>query len=230
MLAGGFIFRFEVVFSFSSLTEEEIKILRSRRMKKTLVMAFALMMAASVSFAAGTTAASSSSTGNWVIQVAGDVVIPTGDASNAYTLGFGGEAMVGYAFDQNFTLGVLSGYQNWSINTPAGESSSGFSAGYIPIELVAKYELGSDSDKIKPYGVLGAGVAISSVSDTVSFGGVSETVSGSTTDFLLDPGLGLAFVLSPKTELFVQGKVSLDFASGETGVYIPIQVGLNFGL
>jgi hypothetical protein len=142
--------------------------------------------------------------------------------ANGVSDGIGGEALIGYALDPNLTLGVLSGYQNWDIkNAPSGLSSA-----TIPIEGVVKYTIGTD--KIRPFGILGVGVAI----DTWSY----NSVSTSNTDFLVDPGIGVAINLSEKLDLVILAKVTLDFANATadqaatTNVEIPIQLGLNFGL
>jgi hypothetical protein len=195
-------------------------------MKKTIVLVFALMLLCANVFAAGATSTSSTN-GSWNIQIVGDLVIPTGDAASAYDMGLGGEAMVGYALDSNMTLGVLSGYQYLMYKgAPAG-----YSAAYIPIEAAMRYNFGSG--QVRPYGILGVGIALGMFSTPaidLGFLGTWPATTTTTTDLLIDPGLGVAFNLSEKMDLVLQGKVSIIMSSGSTGLYIPLQVGLNFGL
>jgi opacity protein-like surface antigen len=195
-------------------------------MKKVIVFVFALMLVCASAFAAEATSASSSN-GSWNIQIVGDLVIPTGDAANGYDMGLGGEAMVGYSLDSNMTLGVLGGYQYLMIKG----SPSGYSAAYIPIEAVMKYNFGSG--QVKPYGILGVGLALGMFSTpAIDLGpwGTFPATTTTSTDLLLDPGIGVAFNLSDKVDLVLQGKVEMIMSSGSMGLYIPLQVGVNFGL
>lgn len=228
-------------------------------MKRISALVLGLVLAAaSVSFA-------DSPQGNFVLGVNGVVGVPTSsNVANEVNVGFGGEGFIGYAFDKQFTLGVDSGYNTYSLSTnyvlkqlgipslPPGVTVSG-SLSYVPIIAEAKYAFSATG--VKPYVLLGAGLALNSGSFTVTATGASATGTISETDLLIAPGIGVAFPVSDKVDIFVQGRVDLDFtnnnnstpatitfnpggsSSGNTNytgdnptIYIPFAVGADFNL
>lgn len=228
-------------------------------MKRILALVFGLMLAAvSVSFA-------DSSQGNFVVSVNGLVGVPTSsNVSSDVGVGFGGEGFIGYAFNSQFTLGVDSGYDTYSLNNsfvlkqlgipslPSGTTLTG-SLSYVPIMAEIKYAFSATG--VKPYVLLGAGIALNSGTFTVSVPGESATGTINETDLLIAPGLGVAFPVSDKIDIFVQGRVDLDFTNnnnstpgtitfnpggsgtGNTNItgdnptiYIPFAVGADFNL
>ena len=232
-------------------------------MKKILAMVFGLVLAAaSVSFADSLAAAPQ---GNFVVSVNGVVGVPaSSNVASQVNVGFGGEGFVGYAFDPQFSLGVVSGYDTYSLNTsyvlkqlglssfPPGTTVSG-SLSYVPIMAEAKYAFSKTGTK--PYVLLGAGLALNNGSFTVSASGMTANGTINETDLLLAPGLGVAFPVSDKVDIFVQGRVDLDFTNNNTStpgtitysnggsgtgntnytgdnptIYIPFAVGADFSL
>ncbi len=214
-------------------------------MRKTLALAMGLVLTAGISFAAdatsSTTAASaatssasssSSDNGKIVLQLQGGLSIPTSSGLSTFTAaGPSIEGMIGYAFSKDFTLGVESGIEEWDTQSKYGQGG----INHIPLELVGQYNIGMGGS-VTPYVVLGAGVAFDWSTDFIP----------SQTNFELDPGIGVAFNLAKDFNLFVQGKLAMDFNStGKNGesiaasptaspdsplLSIPVQLGVNLSL
>jgi Outer membrane protein beta-barrel domain len=228
-------------------------------MKRISVLALALMMVSSVSFAAGSMAPQ----GHLVLGIGGLVGVPaSSNAGNGFDVGFGGEGFVGYAFNDSFTVGLVSGYDSYGIQrayvqnalpvTLDSSTAVSGSMSYVPLLVEAKCSFGSG--KVRPYGILGAGLAFNNGSFTATEGSNSAKGDISETDLLLAPGLGVDIALSEKADLFIQGRVDIDFTSNNgstpatltldgssssgtanlTGdnptLYIPFEVGVNFSL
>ena len=76
--------------------------------------------------------------------------------------------------------------------------------------------------------------------DNVQGASFAPGTTSSWANFELDPGLGVAFVLNKGLNLFIQGKMDMDFdnnTAGTTGqtsdtpiLFVPVQLGLNFNL
>ncbi len=222
-------------------------------MKKTLALAMGLVLTASVSFAAdapssstavsssatSTTAASSTATssttssgsdsGKMVIQLQGGLTIPTSSGlANFTTAGPSIEGMIGYAFSKDFTLGLESGVEEWDTQSKYGVGG----INHVPLELVGQYNFAGGP--VVPYVDLGVGLAFDWSTNFIS----------SQTNFELDPGIGVAFNLAKDFNLFVQGKLAMDFNSTGKGgesiaapnsatpdsplMSIPVQLGVNF--
>jgi len=245
-------------------------------MKKTLFLTFALMAATSLSFAEGADA----SNGKWFMQIQGGISLPINTGSSFgssivsynfdfYSLGCGGEVQVGYALSKDFSLSLEGGYESYPLTTSETSllgffnillASNGLSAisanlNHIPLELVAQYNI-STGGPVTPYILLGAGVAFDSISYSNVPAEAATLFSNITnTNFELDPGLGLAFAASDNVNIFIQGKLAMDFAPNtpdnvnmrpgtaetfglniESGftkgvcpiMIIPIQAGVNF--
>ena len=220
-------------------------------MKKIILSLAAFLLAGAV--LAGS---SESSDSHWVIQVqgGGDFILSNtvnGTPANPVTVnspGWGFNGSVGYAFSKNFSLAAMAGYQVSSISVPNMPSTIGMSLAYLPVQVVGQYYFNNDDTRV--YGLLGVGLAINDFSQTVANVPVTGA-SGATvlqeTDLLLSPGLGVAFKLSDKADVFVQGKLDIDFFSKDlanwfaTGpgstkpfdtpqLLLPVQVGLSFSL
>jgi outer membrane protein W len=217
-------------------------------MKKILGLALGLLLASSTVFAAG--AASSSSSGNWFVQVEGGLGIPiSSQAATVFSPGFSGEAQVGYAFSKDFSLSVESGFDSLPFNTTTAQKNAGISGAtftsvpsltHIPLELVGQYNI-STGGSVTPYVLVGVGVCFDSAGGTLSgsYQGTSfsqATTSQSYTNFELDPGIGVSFEIAKQFNIFVQGKLDMDFgattgANAESTdnpiMIIPVEVGLN---
>jgi hypothetical protein len=176
-------------------------------------------------------------------------------AASIFAAGFNVEAQVGYAFSKDFSLSVESGIDSFPLSstfiTDMAEShgATGVSATtsasltHVPLELVGQFNF-QTGGSVTPYLLLGAGVAFDSFggSYTVTYNGGSGSgtiPSTSNTNFELDPGIGVAFNVATNFNIFVQGKLDMDFAptsgtNAETNdnpvMLIPIQVGANISL
>lgn len=201
-------------------------------------------------------ASSEASDSHWVLQAqgGGDFILSNtvnGTPANPITVnspGWGFNGSVGYAFSKNFSLSAMAGYQVSSISVPNMPSSIGMSLAYMPVQLAGQYYFNNDDTRV--YGLLGVGLAFNSFSQSVANAPVTGTSEGlviQETDFLLSPGLGVAFKLSDKADLFLQGKLDIDFFSkdlanwftsgpGSTKPFdtpqllFPVQAGLSFSL
>jgi len=163
----------------------------------------------------------------WIEQGDGGFVLPLSRAaSNGYAAGYGGDILVGYRFDRDFSLSADVGYFD------CDQKVSGSSAGewvYVPIMAVARMNFGPGP--VRPYLLLGAGAAYNTYSLTPSYSG---RVSKKETDLLLAPGLGVLFIVNGDTALYVQGRFDLNFAS-QSGpftdtptIFMPLKAGLSF--
>jgi opacity protein-like surface antigen len=198
-------------------------------MKKLLGLIAGLMMAASALPAAGDTS------DKWLLQGAGGLCFPvSGQAASQWSLGFSGEAQAGFAFSREFFLSLESGLEFLPVNSsylPAHDTGTLI---HIPLEAVAQYNFNAGGG-VWPFLLLGAGVAF----DDLSFSAYTFPPGAATnwTNFELDPGIGVAFDVTEDVNIFVQGKVEMDFEPAAEAnaefqdkplIAIPIQVGVNF--
>jgi opacity protein-like surface antigen len=198
-------------------------------MKKLFGLAAGLMMTASLAFAAD------ADPGQWLLQVEGGVGIPiSSQAASQLSVGFSGEGQVGYAFSREFSLSVESGFDSLPIQSSKLPSGVSGSITHIPLEAVGQYNINTGGG-VWPYIVVGVGVAF----DSLGYSGytVPSGVTTSWTNFELDPGIGVAFDLTKDINVFVQGKLAMDFeTTSGTGteltdsplINIPVQAGFNF--
>jgi hypothetical protein len=219
-------------------------------MKKVLMAIFALMMVSSTAMAqksvaqdvstATTSTMSDDSTGSWVLQADGGLgVMASSDNGVTFSgIGYSMEGSLGYNFSKAFSLSLSIGYDSYGING-AVSPYNGIYQSYMPLQLVGKFNLGGSD--FSPYFTLGGGIA----KNTFEFDGTSEGIDYaerfSEMDFILSPGLGVAFPLAAKSQFFVQARADIDFISntysgffgGPTHIsspliFIPIQAGVNF--
>jgi len=67
-------------------------------------------------------------------------------------------------------------------------------------------------------------------SATVSYLGVSQSISASEMDPMISVGGGGEFEAGPGMHIFIQGRYSMVLANGGTSSYEPIEGGVNFNL
>jgi hypothetical protein len=187
---------------------------------------------------------------HWVLQVQGGPGFSLSNTTDELTVnspswGFNGS--VGFAASDAFSLSLLMGYQVSSVSLPPGAPPGvGASLAYTPLQGVIQYNLPGDGVRI--YCLLGAGVALNNLSMDITVDGLSVIAEAiKETSFLLSPGLGVAIQLSDKTDLFVQGKLDIDFFSQKLAdmftdefsdtkkfdtpqLFIPVQIGFKFSM
>jgi hypothetical protein len=192
---------------------------------------------------------SNASTDHWVLQFQGgpDFILSTmTDAATINSPGWGFNGSFGYAPDNTWSFSFLTGYQVSAITPPGDDpGSEGYSIAYTPLQLVTQCNfLGDD---VRLYMLLGAGLALNSMTHDDPKDGISEWQGIKENGFLLSPGLGVAIKLSDKTNIFIQSKLDMAFFSqafadqitdmGPTTkpfetlqLFVPIQMGFSFYL
>ncbi len=179
---------------------------------------------------------------------------PNGSATQTVTFenpGWGYNISVGYAVSKEFSLALLTGYQVSGITAQGMPSTISAGIAYVPVQLVPQYYFSTGDTRF--YGLLGIGLAANGFYETVTVKDMpkpgltaSEASVIQETDFLLSPGVGAAFKLCDKADLFVQAKLDIDFFSQTfadflssigggnkfdgTQMYLPIQVGVNYSI
>ncbi|HEY5039074.1 MAG TPA: outer membrane beta-barrel protein [bacterium] len=166
----------------------------------------------------------------WIEQVDGGFVFPVSTSAAAnFDRGVGGDILVGYRFNRDFSLSADLGY--YDCDAKGGGATAGEWI-YTPVLAVARFNFGAGT--VRPYLIFGAGAAF----NTFSFTPVSSVLqSKSETDFLLAPGVGILFVVATNMALYVQGRMDMDFiATGMLGgpfiespvIFVPVKVGASF--
>lgn len=159
-------------------------------------------------------------------SLGGVISIPVGDISDAWGVGFNVHGNAGYVFHKNVAARVDLQYNTF----PYKESGdySGYSLKSTSIMgdvMVGMFDKDAD---IKPYGLVGMGLYLNSVSD-MKYQGVTYYRGSSETNFGMKIGGGAAFKVSPRLSLFGETSFNIIFGEG-TANYLPIKAGatINF--
>jgi opacity protein-like surface antigen len=166
-----------------------------------------VVAAASVALALSATAASAQVN----IGVGGGVTIPTGDFKKGAKTGWHGLANVGY--DLASGVGIRADFY-YGENSAKGGGSKGKLAGGLGNVSYSFQTAGS----VKPYLIAGAGFF------NLKAGSFSET------KFAWAGGAGIKFKAGTDASLFVEGRYVSVSSSGSKTNFIPITVGVSFGL
>jgi tetratricopeptide (TPR) repeat protein len=136
-----------------------------------------------------------------------------------------------YAFGYSYTTTEFLYYPYGTTQTTSDNES------LIAIELLASGKYYFNGQGIRPYLVGGVGVAIGLYSSTVMNSYNPATTPSTTTSYsdtgfdpMLQAGGGLLVPLGDDLNLFGEVKYSLVISSDGSGSYVPINVGVNFGL
>ena len=167
----------------------------------------------------------------WIEQIDGGVVFPASQANAAaYGAGIGGDILVGYRFSRDFSFSGDLGYYD------CDQKNSGALAGewlYTPLMAVARLNFGSAP--VRPFLLLGAGIAFNTFSETPAYSGIKT--SERETDLLLSPGAGILVVIGGNAALYLQGRLDFNFTSERASgspftdspsLFIPVKAGLSF--
>ena len=164
--------------------------------------------------------------------VGADVLIPTGNFGDAYSIGFGGTGEFQYDFTPMLAGGVRAGYYTWSAKSvAAGFTAPSFSG--VPVRVYGKYYFMPEAAKARVYGMLELGLFFWSSKVTLpsysiggfTFGGGTSSTTGS--DFNLVPEVGVQFPLG-SVNLDVAAQYDMVMTSGNTTSDIGFRVGVVF--
>ncbi len=159
-------------------------------------------------------------------QVLADFPLSNKTASE-YVPGFGYGLDFKLPLDRNWSVGLGVSTQAMPVNTsyinktfqqtygvplPSGVSFSG-AWNYIPVAALVQYSIPVENSKVAPYMFVGGGLAFNSAGVTATINTQTVDASVNETDFLLCPGMGLKVQVSPKADLFLQGRLDILFTS-----------------
>jgi hypothetical protein len=175
----------------------------------------------SVAFAAGAALALSAVAAQAQVSVGvgGGVTIPTGDFGKATKTGWHGLANVGYSMPSG--LGVRGDFY-YGQNSFDGVSGKAKLAGGFGNILYSFSGAGS----VHPY-VLGS-VGFINAKGEASAGGISA--SASETKIAFGGGAGIKFKAGTDSNIFLEGRYITVNTSGSNTNFIPITLGISFGL
>ena len=159
-------------------------------------------------------------------SLGGVISIPVGNISEAWGVGFNVHGNAWYVFHQNVAARVDLQYNTF----PYKESGeySGYSLKSTSIMGDVMVGMFNKEANIKPYGLVGIGLYLNSVSD-MKYQGVTYYRGDSETNFGMKFGGGVAFKVSPKLSLFGETSFNIIFGEGSAN-YLPIKAGatINF--
>lgn len=161
------------------------------------------------------------------VSAGGVITIPVGDISDNWGVGFNFHGNGGYVFHPNIGARIDVQYNTFPYKQDLGDYSglSLKSTSIMGDVIVGNFSKDAD---IKPYGVVGAGLFLNSVSD-LKYQGQVYVSGDSETNFGMKIGGGVAFNLSPKVALFGETSFNMIFGNG-TANYLPIKVGATINL
>lgn len=179
-----------------------------------------VVLAAVITIALGTTAAQAQVS----LGVGGGVSIPLGDFGDAAKTGWNGLASIGY--DLPSGLGVRGdfyyGQHSFEGTIPSGVSAKWKIAGGLGNLL---YSFGGAASA-HPY-IIGS-IGFMDLKATASSGGVSA--SASETKVAFGGGAGVKFKAGSRASIFIEGRYVTINTSGSNANFIPITLGVSFGL
>jgi len=162
--------------------------------------------------------------------------------SDYYKMGFNVGGGVGFALSPTFAIVGDFSYHNFSFDDSNFLSSFGLnnlginiSGGATSVYTITgnlKVSLNQGPGVVVPYLIGGVGYVNLSTSDVmVSGNGSAVSVPGnSESDFYAQVGAGVDFLVAPTTGIFVEGKYAIAFTSGSNTAFLPIRVGVIFGI
>ena len=145
----------------------------------------------------------------WYLGTGIGLSIPLQNWNTGYYLGGGGDLLLGCSFDPHWALQLA--YEQWFF-TGAGFSTT-------DIRILPELKWTPRAGAMKPYFLAGPGLDFQR----------NYPGTASSTNFASLLGAGLEFELSPKSRLFVDGKLDFIFA-GSTALDLPLVAGLNVDL
>jgi len=182
-------------------------------MKKSFLLVAAVVMMA---FAVNTNA-------QMAVGIQGSLQLPTGDIGDVYDMGFGGTGTFLYSVTPEVQLTGSVGYIMFS----GKDAYDGFDFSIIPIMVGGRYNF--EAGSVKPYVTAELGLAMSSVSGEVSYGGYTYEFDESTSDFAIAPGVGIVIPVSTNVGVDINAKyimIMADESQSIIGINAGVQVAL----
>jgi hypothetical protein len=137
---------------------------------------------------------------------------------DAYSAGYGLDGNVGLKVDRN--VAFLLAIDSYIFNTNSGDFYNG-EVNFMPSIRLTAAEKHSE---VKPYLIVGAGL-----NDNIEY---YQTFYGTDTANAVSPvvggGIGIAFRVDRKLDVYIQGKYEDVLASGGSFSYFPIAAGVQF--
>lgn len=165
----------------------------------------------------------------WIESADAGLVFPVSPVASAnYATGIGGDVVVGYRFDRDFSLSTALGY--YDMDRVGGGAAEGEWI-YVPLMEVARINFGDGW--IRPYVLLGLGASFNSYSAAVL--GQSGKATNEQTGFLASPGAGVLFRAFSDLVFYAQCRVDMNFIpsssivplSDSPSIFIPLKLGLS---
>lgn len=160
------------------------------------------------------------------VSAGGVITIPVGDVSEAWGVGFNFHANGGYVFHKNIAARLDLQYNTFPYKELG--SYSGYSLKSTSIMGDVMVGNFSKEASIMPYGLVGMGLYINSVSD-LKYNGLTYATGSSETNFGMKFGGGASFKINPRLSLFGETSFNMIFGNG-TANYLPIKVGATINL
>jgi hypothetical protein len=137
---------------------------------------------------------------------------------NAYSAGYGLDGNVGLKVDRN--LAFLLAIDSYIFNSNTGN----FYNGEVNFMPSVRLTLAEKHSEVKPYLIAGAGL-----NDNIEY---YQTFYGTDTVNAVSPvvggGIGIAFRVDHKLDVYIQGKYEDVLATGGSFSYFPIAAGVQF--
>lgn len=202
-------------------------------MKRLLLVALGLLFL-SAGFSPAATNAQKDTKKQLEFGVDAGVAVPLSPSAltDAYGLGIGGGVFGRYRVTPGTSVGLNVAYNSFKGKTVNGVDAPTFST----LEVLAQGKTKFGKGSARPYVLYGVGLCNSRTASK------TYTVSGdlmgipysynltmpavSSTDFELQPGFGVEF--GNKTTFFAETKLSMVLTSGDTTMFLPVNVGVQF--
>ncbi|HUI63779.1 MAG TPA: outer membrane beta-barrel protein [Bacteroidota bacterium] len=180
-------------------------------------------------------APAASAQGKFAVSAGPEILLPTGNFHNSFTLGYGATARGQYNFSSQLSAGLDAGYFAFSAKSvAAGLTDPVFYA--IPVRVFGKYYFMPEESSIRFYGMVQAGFWFwtNTVKTLATVGPVGATlgsfVSTSKSNFNYVPMLGVELPADNKVKLDVSLRYEGVATTGSKTSLFGGRLGVNFSL
>ncbi len=140
-----------------------------------------------------------------------------------WKMGFNGMLGVGYGVTPAMQIVAKGEYHMFPLDVAGVE---GGDISMLMFGADARFAVGLPAAPIKPFFLVGVGMAKLSASDVTR--GTLHASFPDETDFYFNAGAGVEFKAGPKMSLFAQARYVDVMAEGDAIAFVPITVGLKF--